>query len=239
MINQAIYVELRDLLDTRLASMAIVDKKLALKAVEDDEYINRLYDEYDYLTYDLFRYYQQQNLRKQLLTAFPSKLIELVSIELDLLLNKKIQANETAIITLDVNTYPYKLSDDVKTKLANALLISIMSSSVDINFIYKNPANITLSNVDSRYDVMVMYYGSEWLDYQVSMSTGYATNTKLYIPHLLLIPLQVKKEKDLEKIFQSYNSLYKSFIDVTSIPTSFFHIRDIYIEAFIKRYVAI
>jgi len=237
MINKAVYAELRDILDTRLASLALVDIKLALKALEDDNYVNRLYDEYDYLTYDLFRYYQRHNLKKQLLTAFPSKLIELINVELDLLINKHIQANETNIVSLDINTYPYKLSDKITDKLKNALIISLINPAVEINFFYKRPIDLTLAIADTRYDTMFMYYGNEWLDYHVAMQDGYATNTKLYIPSLLVKPIVVKKENDIKQLFQSFNSVYKPYIDVTTIPTNFFHIRDIYKEAFVKRYV--
>ena len=238
MLKKAVYAELRDIVDTRLSTIAILDKELAIQAVQDDNYINRIYDEYKYLTHDLFKYYQQQNLEQQLTEAFASKLIELISVELDLLLSKTVQANETSIVDLDINTYPYKLTDEVKNRLAQALIISLISDDVQINFIYKEPTELTLSYVDSKYTTMFMYNGADWLEYHIALLDGQAVDTKLYIPGLLPTPIKVTKEKDLEAIFQSYNELYKPYISVTTIPVDFFHIRTLYLKAFIDKYTA-
>lgn len=235
MLKKTIYAELRDILDTRLTTISLLDKELAKKAVTDEVYINRIYEEYDYLGYDILKYYRNLNLEQQLTESFASKVLELISVELNLLLSKLVQADDDTLLTLEINTYPYELSEITKNKLANAISLSILNEYTDIQFIYIKPTELTLTYVDNKYEVMFMYDGLEWLEYHISLLDGQAVDTKLYIPSMLMKPIEVKKEKDLEAILQSLDELYKPYINVTNIPVEFFHIRSMYIKAFLDK----
>jgi len=235
MLNSTLYIELRDVLDTRLTTIALLDKKLAIRAVRDDNYINRVYEEYDYLSNDILAYFKHVDLSTKLTESFASNVLEVASVEINMLLSKLIETNDSGVVTLEVNTYPYTLSDHMKNQLANAIFISVLSDFVNIEFIYLKPTELTLSYADNKYNVMIMYDGMEWLEYHIGLSDGQANETKLYIPAMLMKPLSVKKEKDIETMLQSVNELYKPYIDVTSIPVQHFHIRKVYIEAFINK----
>ena len=225
-IDKGIYLDLDSLLDTRFSLLTNINKNfIDLYFKQDTTYYDeRLMNEFSYINYKLFnRLYSRRN-KAVLKHAYITNIVNILVAELDLLIGKKLDSGVNPRTKITLNIYPYKITDEEAIKIKNNLYKYIQSEFADIELINIKPSDLTLNYVDLNYNVMFMYSGIEWLDYQLTYNKTSASDTKLYVPMLLFKPLVFKTAKDLEKTINNRDSLLKLYIDITTIDIEHFNI---------------
>lgn len=223
--DRGIYIDLDTLLDTRFTILTYIDLNLAHSVLTDDSYYSRTYDEFGYVNNAVFKRCYNGRNKEILSNSLPTDIYKLLSSEASLLINKRLDVELIDTIELDVNTYPYRLNEQEKKDLVRSIVQYTLIGSLSVDFIYKNPMEITLSNVYSKYDSVFMYDGLKWLDYQICCRSGLALTTKLYIPSLLGKPVKFRSEKDLENTFNGMNDMYQLYMNVTTLHTELFSVK--------------
>ena len=229
-IDKGILIDLDTILDTRLATITLLDKELTLDLLKDNYFNKRLYDEFSYIdNYSFKNIYKNRNL-SFLNKAYITKITELLSIEIDLISSKKIQSGMSNIVNIDINVYPYKLNDKLSKYITNAIYKSLLTDNVYINLVSINNTELTMKLIESKYSVVIKYDGLEWLDYLLTIKKDNAPSSKLYVPALLQEPIQFNSVKALENLLNSISELYKPYIDITFISVEFFNHKNIITE---------
>jgi len=224
-INKGIYLDLDTLLDTRFSLLTKINKDFINLYFNLDKtyYDERLMDEFSYINYKLFNKIYKSRNRTLLKHSYITNIVNILVAELDLLIGKKIDSGINPKTKITLNVYPYKIDNEESDKIKNNFSKYIQSEFVTIETIYMPPTELTLSYVDNNFNIMFMYSGIEWLDYQLSYKKTSASDTKLYVPLLLFKPIIFKSSKDLEKTINNRDSLLKMFIDITTIDIKYFN----------------
>lgn len=234
---KGMYVELDALFDTRLSIINLLNKNLSLELLGNENYTLRYFDEFDYISNNVFNNYYKNRNKTVLQNSYITKLIELVVFELDVILSKKIDINDNTPVKLDVNVYPYELTDDEKEKIKEALLIYNIVPEVEIQIINISTEDLTLNQIGSNYSMAMMYDVTSWLEYQLAVSlNSSAIDTVIYGSALLKEALVFKDTKALENLFKMQEELYKPYIHYTAISTLYYCTREIMNEKIKENY---
>jgi hypothetical protein len=225
-IKTGIYVDLDSLMDTRLSTLSSIDKQLAYELLSNGSYIDRLYDEFGYINHHLFKEFYDRRNKITLLRSFPTKIVELIATELILMESKQIEANEIPLLTLTVNTYPYTLTDKEMKSFTHALKLHTLNKKLQVAYINIPPTSLTLDFISIHFSVVIMYDYSRWIDYHLSIKSGNAVDTILYVPGVLGNAVKIKKIKDIEDMFDAYSELFGAFINIKHIPVESYCIQE-------------
>lgn len=159
--TETIYVELDALLDTRLATIARLDKSVAESIVENG-YHSRNADWFDGIDMNEFqRLYKERNadiLPYALLTNMMGVLNQLIKD----LLKQAIARPYFDGVKLEVNTFPYRLTDEEESLLGRAVA-SYMPAGITVELVYLTLEDLTPAYCKDRYAVMVMYEYDPWM----------------------------------------------------------------------------
>lgn len=225
-INKGIYLDLDTLLDTRFSLLTKINKDFINLYFNVDKtyYDERIIDEFSYINYKLFNKIYKYRNNSLLKHSYITNIINILVAELDLLVGKKIDSGLNPKTKITLNLYPYKLNYEEIKNIKINLNKYIHSKYIIIETIYMKPEELTLNYVDNSFNVMFMYNGIEWLDYQLSVKRSSASDTKLYVPFLLLKPVVFKSAKDLEKTINNRDSILKMYINITTIDIKYFNI---------------
>lgn len=162
--HKRLLVSLDSFLDTRLGTIAKYDLDAMNKLLFSGKYHTRDCDEFEVIDKDLYRaLYKDRNvetLKKSVLTNMFSMLKQVLNtLELD--------GKRTPIpskVSIDVNYYPYKLSENELKVMAASIANHLNDDSIDVRMITASPEEMTVEFCKSRYNVMVMYDYEEWLN---------------------------------------------------------------------------
>jgi len=221
-----IYVDLDSIFDTRISVLSFLDKNVALEMLDSKYYDIRLYDEFSYINNKLFyRFYNKRN-NNVLNYSYITEIIDMVAVEASILVGNRIESGVGGDIKVIINKHPYKISEEDEKRIINAVNFYIDSDRVNIEIIDKSKYDITLSYVDNTFSTMFMYDGNDWLEYQMANIPTSASLTKLYVPALIKNPTIFSKKEDLETVFESRDKVYEPFINMTTLPTKLFNIKN-------------
>jgi len=224
-IKGGLFVDLDSLMDTRFSTLSSIDKDMLSGMIENDSYFTRVYDEFGYINNIMFNDLYSKRNKITLLRSMPTKIIELMATELILSESKQIEANEVPLLTVTINTFPYTLTGEEMNKFTIVIKKLCLNSRITVAYVNLHPKNVTLSFIASNFSVVIMYDYSKWLDYQISLKTGSAETTVLYVPSLMGNAIKVKKDKDLEDMFNAYSELFGPYISLRHIPVESFSIQ--------------
>jgi len=234
-IKKGFYTDLDTLLDTRFGVLRDFDEKLAMSIIGNEAYFERIYDEFDYVNNSLFRGLYDKRDNKVLRQSPATRAVELLASEFTLLENKLALANEIPLLTLTINTYPFTLSENEMNGLSYRLKLLMLNMDITIAFINIPPKDITLNFIATNFSLAILYDYSKWLDYQILNKTGNAEHVKLYVPSIVGKGIPVKKEKDLEDMFNAHSEIFGGYIDLTNIPTETYCMRQQYREKLLSK----
>jgi len=225
-LDKGIYIDLDTIYDTRLTVIKALSKEVFNDMITDDYYDERLYDEFGFISNKLFNSFYKHRNNIILKHSYISKAVDLLGSEIELLTGKKIESGTSSALFVDINTYPYTLNSADENRIRNALSMYCLLDAVTINFIRASPLDIDMEYIGNRFGVVIMYSGSQWLDYQMSVKKLSYSDVKLYVPALLNKPVIFKKKEDLEKVFESRDTVLNPFMNITSLPLNMFNIKE-------------
>ena len=73
-----IFVDIDSIMDTRLTVLHSIDEDIASKQIKSGAYFTRLKDEFDYITYDMFKYIYKNRNKQHLRLATPTPMLDLI-----------------------------------------------------------------------------------------------------------------------------------------------------------------
>ncbi len=225
-INRNIYIDIDTLFDTRYGTLKQFDNKLAADVATSDYYKDRITDEFSHVGMNHFKELYNKRELSTLKSSFITKIIEPLSMEIDLLANKRLSSGEALIITIEVNTFRYDLDELTTKRIAAGMREYMFNNSVNIIFIDVDPVKLDFEYINSSYEVMFMY-DMLWLDYMVGVSKTTAPSTVLYLPSLLLTAITLKDYKEIEKLLDRTCELYSLYIKLVFIPVEFYNITNL------------
>lgn len=175
-MEQSIYVELDALLDTRIATLALMSPEQAIHAL-DNGYATRLSDEMQRVAPDVsdddYRAAYATRDLDTLAAARPTEMAyTLHEIIIDIEKQHRHITTEAVTLIVDLNTWPYVLDDDERALIAAAVA---MRCGIDhyINIISLEPATLTLETIAERGWVIMVMYGFQqwWVDVMAKYTT--------------------------------------------------------------------
>lgn len=155
------------LFDTRLALMNIMFPKFVDRLIESNQYTDRLKDVFTVdgvtLGYDtllpFYRLRKKSILKYSGLTFIPY----IIACEVNRHQHNSFNGECFRPWNIHINTYPYVLNDDEK-KNVSEIFFQYMEERPDIIFHYLKPSEVTPEFLnDHNIEVVIDYYGMEWL----------------------------------------------------------------------------
>ena len=214
--NQAtkVYLSADALFDLRLGTLVTISTDFALELTKDGKYFHRSSDifstpefgELDKEIYDkVFESRKSMVLKNSLVTRILPFVVNLL-VELlkqnDLLHVKK-------SIELDINTYPFTLSDEEAKELLT-LIVGKMGKVVSINLIHLSDQELTPDYVVDNYVAMVMYKYHDWFNlYNEEVKTRKLSGVGFYLPRVNFISEFTEEQK--EKLRKNKADIFEIF----------------------------
>lgn len=205
--RQGIYIEIDAILDTRIATVAMVNPDAAAELVSDERYWNRISDEFSYLIpgFDDAAYqtaYRNRNtdlLPKCRPTGMMLALEEILrELEVKLLAGNP-DVEETFV---DLNIWPYDLTPEEQNQMAECVRTACCTVT-PVNIISLPYQQITFDHVRSAgWALMLMYNFSQWVDesfknYTKDLSSG-APSVTLMTPAIVRSREELMDPKNLQ-----------------------------------------
>lgn len=164
-MHQRILVELDALLDTRIATISRIHPESAVALLHDPRYYERVIDDFEPLvgiTKEAFRQaYAQRDveiLEQSRLTELPLMLNEIIK--------RMEQESDTTpfveSVTVDVNIWPYELSDEERDEIAVAMMAHVGNQTL-VNTVRLPPEQLTPPYIKQRYSGMILYNFRDWM----------------------------------------------------------------------------
>lgn len=214
---KGIYIDLDAILDTRLGTIKSLDTGLYNYYINEgkEEYRNRIIDEFKYIPNKVFKYYYKNRTKEILQNSILTPLLYVLNISIDDMLTKRVLSEKTTKkLTVDINYYPYNLTEDEIEKLRAAVYTQIASKEfVIVNFISMPYEELT-SAAAEKYGVIAMYDAMDWLNVRGLFKDINITlpSTHLVLPYLLQKPIVFKSGESIEKYFKNIEELFTYYI---------------------------
>jgi hypothetical protein len=224
-------VELDAILDTRLALMDTLDPEAAVKLIQSPAYFKRQVDKFEAICGMDDQIYQEAwktRTKDVLKRAINTPTIDLVHYMLIEVENLALTDPMIAGARLDINVYPYKLTQAERDGIAWAIAHRAGWRS-RIRVLDQPPIYFTPAIVRHDYQVMVMYNHNAWLEAQSSelfASEVGLPGVTLYAPRLAKDEMPPKESYDLRKygvkhefdIFEAVAHAVTQYITLEYLP---------------------
>ena len=214
---KGIYLDLDAILDTRLGVIKSLDNSLYEYYTNEgkEEYKNRIIDEFKYIPNKVFKYFYRNRTKEILQDSIVTPMLYVLNMSIDDMLTKRVLSEKTTKkLTIDINYYPYDLTEEEIEKLKGAVYTQIASKEfVIVNFISMPYEELSSSTVE-KYGVMAMYDAMDWLDMRGLFKDVNVTlpSTHLILPYLLQKPIVFKSGENIEKYFKNIEELFTYYI---------------------------
>jgi len=159
-----IYIDLDSILDTRLGTLLKLNEEAATKALEGN-YLTRDRDEFNNVNLEEYKLaYSNRDFE----TLTNSKITNIFKFLIPKLiiprLNKTNPALYTEGLSLEVNTYPYRLSSGLCEEIAKAISVWL-EGIVPVNMVYLDIPSRTPLLCKNSYIAIISYEHEGWLNY--------------------------------------------------------------------------
>lgn len=235
--NNKVLVSIDALLDTRLALLGLLDRRLAHSLLSSDKYNTRYFDEFGYIGNNMFKRYYQFRGNNVMKNSFMTNIFTLVLTEIEYLTAKFVELGISKKTFIDVNIYPYTLTEEEKSLFIETLMVYNIIDTCDIQIVSISSIDLTMEKVSNDYDTVFLYDAVSWLEYQLSRGTSSsAINVKLYGIAILPEAIIYNTVKTLEQIFDSLSEIYKPYINYTALASDFYCCRTVMREKIKESY---
>lgn len=172
---QRLHVELDAILDTRLATAALINQQAAVDLMNRN-YGYRLSDEMSlfttHLTDDQFRAAYAKRDVTTLMAARPTRIFTRLGEWIGKLEAEQDQGSpRVSAIEVEINVYPYELTDEERLLIAGAVY-SQLSTSVRVVCVSIPLAKLTTEYIaDAQYTALFLYNYQSWFDQTIGRTT--------------------------------------------------------------------
>lgn len=223
--KNGLYLDLDVLYDTRLATLELIDAKLARLALAKD-YFERIEDVFPFLNKqtfkELYKDRDQEVLSKAMLTNASSIVKNFITDATKKVLTSPYKGE----INIFLNTYPYQLTKQQAKDFAEPL--SSMSVGVASVYIIRlSPADLTLKYCKDNFSLMLMYDYEDWLEEHAKNDQFRKTpvpDIQLFAPELYF-SVKSHSFEEIKQItrevahpFRAVEQMARPLIDLTLIP---------------------
>lgn len=195
MITRVIYTDLDTLYDTKITLLNMIDPRLVR------EYLSREYNILDhtlYLSNKAFDRIYRDRDKRVLIGSKNSSVVDLLRrIVSDIDTKNKTTTVIPSVMTLVVNTYPYKLDNEEKSIMKEFMSRYILHLN-EIDIIYEEIIDSELMN---KINIMVKRDGLKWfMDNRLSNPEFKLPNLKLIVPDDMVMSGLTKMDVDVDKL---------------------------------------
>lgn len=195
MITRVIYTDLDTLYDTKITLLNMIDPRLVR------EYLSREYDILDhtlYLSNKAFDRIYRDRDKRVLIGSKNSSVVDLLRrIVSDIDTKNKTTTVIPSVMTLVINTYPYKLDNEEKSIMKEFMSRYILHLN-EIDIIYEEIIDSELMN---KINIMVKRDGLKWfMDNRLSNPEFKLPNLKLIVPDDMVMSGLTKMDVDVDKL---------------------------------------
>lgn len=219
-----IYCEIDALLDTRLATLYLLDP-MKVPDVLKNGYYSRITDEF--LGYDQTVYLEAYKNRDErtLAVAMMTEAIFFINYFAESTLKALASTPLRRQPELVLNLHPYKLDEEAK-KLIIKAITHHTKGLIDVSLVNMPYADLTPSMLKSEFAAVVMYEYWNWLEVHSenkNLETTQLPSVKLIAPALIRNKEAISAMPNLH-IFKVIEQHTKPFIDLTTYPISKFSV---------------
>jgi hypothetical protein len=218
-----ILADIDALLDTRIATIALYDPKVAIDVIGDQRYLKRLHDDFtdtikdpdwDQESYELS--YQQRN-KVTLSYAKPTAmLVGLRKLFIELFSELSNNPEHTKYV-LTVNLYPYDLTKEEKENI----IICIgewLPDFVELKYVSHSLEQLTPGFIKPIYTHWVTYSFNEWTTIHFGKELTQEQLLAMQNPHLkIMVPMMLKSKAEV-KNYEAYLNQTKDKNDLIKNP---------------------
>ena len=195
MITRVIYTDLDTLYDTKITLLNMIDPRLVR------EYLSREYNILDhtlYLSNKAFDRIYRDRDKRVLIGSKNSSVVDLLRrIVSDIDTKNKTTTVIPSVMTLVINTYPYKLDNEEKSIMKEFMSRYILHLN-EIDIIYEEMIDSELMN---KINIMVKRDGLKWfMDNRLSNPEFKLPNLKLIVPDDMVMSGLTKMDVDVDKL---------------------------------------
>lgn len=196
-------IGLDELFDTRQGTLTLMDQDKSLSILHDPGYSNRIWDFFPGVDRGVFSDMYSRRDKKTLRVSSGTRVLAIVSDFLKRCGKSSMGAPKAFEPKVDINVYPYKLTDSDKVGIEGGLRV-LMPLLPEIRFVdysldQLNPV------IAERYGVIVMYEGFVWLN--IHSENG--TLTEFPIPEVTMFcPIRLDKEPSDLHMLKDYRNKF-------------------------------
>lgn len=234
-MKKRLYVELDGLLDTRLGTLIRLDEPQAQVALAGG-YFTRESDDWsklglsvDQAAYDdLYRHRDETTLKMSRCSDLVP-MVHRMTHELESMGAKTPFVSE---ITLDVNFWPYQLSDEIRQEILSAVRIMV-SPSVKVESVWFAPAQLNPELIDRSWDGVLMYDFNTWLtEHQERLKDKQIPRIPFIVPALYWNGIPTPEETEIEDVgqidpFAALEMLLAEYVMLHMVEPKFFSLIDL------------
>lgn len=218
-----IYTNLDSILDTRLGLIYSLNKKLFASIVKDNlnNYQSRIMDDFNGFDNRLFKELYKKRNNETIKSPIPTYIPHLLKSYIINALEQK----PDEIITLHLNVYPYKLSQEEKKNLHNGIF-NIFKGIINVEILDKPEAEVTVKFMHENIGLIVMYNGLDWIDHNLSNKNLLS----LGLPDILMIVPRltnriVVKKESINDFFTDFEKYLHQFVQLLFLSPRLFSIK--------------
>lgn len=217
-----IYINLDSLIDTRLSVLHYHSPKIFKQVVKSiDKYQSRLKDEFDYLDTELFKEMYKKRNSEMIKEPIPTFIPEFIKSYVLTCLQEK----SGEIVTMYLNVYPYKFTDEEKELLKKSIFV-IYNKLIDVEILDKPDNDITVKFIHENIALMIMYNGINWLEHNLANKSLRSLN----LPDVLmicprLVDKLVVKKTAINDFFLDFEKIVHPFIQLLFLTPRIFSIK--------------
>lgn len=193
-----LYTELDMLLDTRIAAVSEISEEAAIELLSD-KYRYRQSDELwlltNKITEEQFKTAYKNRSIETLARARPTPMLMTIADTVKAESLKFHTAHNLEAIELDVNIYPYDLSDDIKDAILECLM-AYCGVEVRYRFIRVAPYELTFKQIKlNQYNQLFVYNFIEWAEIHIEK---FGEGDPMMPSVCMIIPELIKSVAELE-----------------------------------------
>lgn len=217
-----IYINLDSLIDTRLSVLHYHSPKIFKQVIKSiDKYQSRLKDEFDYLDTELFKEMYKKRNSEMIKEPIPTFIPEFIKSYVLTCLQEK----SGEIVTMYLNVYPYKFTDEEKELLKKSIFV-IYNKLIDVEILDKPDNDITVKFIHENIALMIMYNGINWLEHNLANKSLRSLN----LPDVLmicprLVDKLVVKKTAINDFFLDFEKIVHPFIQLLFLTPRIFSIK--------------
>jgi hypothetical protein len=227
-----LYVSLDSILDTRLGVMNIINSDFAFEVTSQETYYTRQTDDFisstkGRLSKGVFNKILNNYKPAVLRASMKTKMYLFIANLCKIYIEQVVSSPSNDSFELDINTYPYNLSDQESKVIADALAKSI-GSLYNINIVNFSNDQLSIDYCRENYRAMIMYNYSDWLNKHTNqIKLKPISDMVLFVPKIYFDKIPNKEElKKLDDIgmdaFELNKKILYPLIPIDYLPISLY-----------------